>query len=117
MELERVGPEAFDGERLRRPGLWAVVFLADWCPFCRSFAPTFADLAGKVSADLVMADLTSEENPLWERFQVEVVPTVIVFRDGAALFRRDGHLGEGFLDADVTAVRAAIASAAHETPL
>ena len=109
MALERVGSEAFQGEEFGRPGLWAVAFLADWCPFCRAFAPKFEALGGTGSAKVVMADLTSEETPLWERFSIEVVPTVIVFRDGTPVLRKDGQLGRGLSDADMTAIRAATA--------
>jgi thioredoxin 1 len=109
MALERLGADAFEGERFKRPGRWAIVFLADWCPFCRSFAPQFEALAGTGSTQIAMADLTSEESPLWERFSIDVVPTVIVFRNGASVYRRDGHLGRGLLDADVSAIRAAMA--------
>ncbi|HTW40223.1 MAG TPA: thioredoxin family protein [Thermoplasmata archaeon] len=109
MALERLGGEAFDGERFRRPGLWAVVFLADWCPFCRAFAPTFESLGGRGSARVAMADATDESSPLWEQFSIDVVPTVIVFRDGTPVLRRDGRLGRGLGDADVAAIRAAMA--------
>ena len=109
MALERVGAEAFREKEFDRPGLWAVAFLADWCPFCRAFVPKFEALAGSGGAHLAIADLTSEESPLWERFAVDVVPTVIVFRNGREVLRRDGRLGRGLSEADVKAVRAAIA--------
>jgi thioredoxin 1 len=108
--MERIGPDAFDGDRLRRPGTWVVGFLADWCPFCRSFAPRLEGLGDRASLHVAMADLTDEENPLWERFNVEVVPTVVVFRDGTVSFRRDGRLGRGLGPADLQAIRAALDS-------
>lgn len=108
--MERIGPDAFDGERLRRPGTWVIGFLADWCPFCRAFRPKLEALATAGHA-VALADLTDEENPLWERFGVEVVPTVIVFRDGATVFRRDGRLGRGLGETDLEAIEQAATSA------
>jgi thioredoxin 1 len=108
MPLERLGAADFDGVRLRRSGTWGVGFLAEWCPFCRSFEPKFEGLAGTTPAHLAIADVTDEESPLWERFSVEVVPTVIVFRDGEATFRRDGRLGRGLGEPDLQAFRAAL---------
>lgn len=107
-EVERVGTEAFDGSRLRRPGTVAVAFSADWCPFCRAFAPVFAELSRPRSASLLVADLTSLESPLWERFSVDIVPTVVVFRNGAPIFRADGVSGVGLVSADVRAIEAAL---------
>ncbi len=40
-------------------------------------------------------DISDTDDPLWETFDVEVVPTVIVFKDGQPVFRRDGLLGRG----------------------
>lgn len=107
--MERIGADAFDAERLRRPGTWAVVFLADWCPFCVSFAPKFAELDGTGSFRVAVADVSEESSPLWDRFRIEVVPTVIVFRDGSAAFRRDGQLMRGLGDKDLAAIRSHLA--------
>ena len=109
MKLERLGAADFDGEQLRRPGTWAVAFSADWCPFCRAFEPEFEKLRGSGSFEVAIADMTDMETPLWERFQVDVVPTVVVFRDGKPSFRRDGKLGRGLADSDLTAVRQELA--------
>lgn len=97
--MERIGPTAFDGPRLKRRGLWAVAFLADWCPFCDAFRPGFAQLSAPDGGGLLDADLTSLENPLWEQFRIDIVPSVLVFQDGTLVLRRDGRPGYG-LDAD-----------------
>jgi thioredoxin 1 len=107
--MERFGPDAFEGERLLRRGTWAIAFLADWCPFCRDFAPGFEALAGAGPFEIAVADLTDENNPLWERFGVEVVPTLLAFRDGKSIFRRDGHLGRGLAPSDLAALKKALA--------
>lgn len=43
----------------------------------------------------VIADVTDLESPLWERFGLEVVPTLAAFRDGEVVLREDGRLGLG----------------------
>ena len=106
--VERVGPEAFDGVRLRRSGTVAVAFLADWCPFCHAFAPEFSALAPPGSPALLVADVTSEDSPLWDRFEVDVVPTVVVFREGTPILRADGVAGEGLGPDDLRSIRAAL---------
>ncbi len=106
--LARVGPEAFDGPRLRRAERVGVAFLADWCPFCRSFEPEFAALAATAVAPLLIADLTSLSSPLWDRFAIEIVPTVVVFDRGEPIFRADGVSGEGLGPADLRAIADAL---------
>jgi thioredoxin 1 len=109
--VEKVGAEAFSRGRLNRPGTWTVAFLADWCPFCRDFAPRFASLAAR-GVPILVADLSSEESPLWERFRIEVVPSVIIFRDGRPTDRYDGTAGVG-LD---SAVLSRIVDAQRRSP-
>jgi thioredoxin-like negative regulator of GroEL len=106
--MERLGADAFTGERLNRSGTWAIAFLADWCPFCRAFEPKFAALEGTGSFEIAKGDLTDENNPLWETFHVDVVPTIVAFRDGAAIFRKDGRLGRGLGTKDLKALTDAL---------
>jgi thioredoxin 1 len=107
--MERVGPEAFERTRFLRPGVWGVAFLADWCPFCRAFAPKLEELAKRGPYQVVRADVTDEESPLWDLFGIEVVPTVVVFRDGVPKLRRDGRLGQGLGGTDLNAIEDALA--------
>lgn len=111
--LNRIGPEAFEGERLQRAGAVAVAFLADWCPFCRAFEPEFASLATPHGRALAVADLTDLDSPLWDRFAIEVVPTVVVFRDGRTILRRDGVAGQGLGSADLRAIEQALQASAR----
>lgn len=106
--IERVGEEAFAGEQLRHRGIVVVGFLADWCPFCVRFLPDLDELAGK-GATVLHADLTDEGSTLWERFRIAIVPTLIVFHDGAEVYRRDGIAGVGLGEMDSELVLAELA--------
>jgi len=101
-----IDASAFRGTELARPGTWAVAFLADWCPFCRSFAPKFDALEGQ-GFDLAHGDVNSESSPLWHDFDIKVVPTVVVFRDGQPIFRANGRYLRGLSDRDLAAIVAA----------
>ncbi len=96
----------FDGQTLRAKGRWAVLFQASWCPFCRAFAPKFARLERPGPFEVAQVDLTDLENPLWERFEVEVVPSVLIFVNGRLADRVDGIHGAGLQDDDLVRVRA-----------
>ncbi len=73
----------------------AVLFLASWCPFCNRFYPGFQAAAGDSGIAWATMDISDDDNPLWEIFNIEVVPTIIIFKEGKAVFRRDGVLGRG----------------------
>lgn len=93
--MERLGAESFRGRRLLRRGTWVVAFLADWCPFCQRFPGEFSAWEGDPKLELAVGDVTSGESRLWDEFDIEVVPTLIVFRDGEPVFRVDGEVGVG----------------------
>jgi len=88
--MEQLGAKDFEERRLRRPGTWVVAYLADWCPFCRAFRPLFAGLDASGRLACAVADLSDTENPLWDDFGINVVPTVIAFRNGDVIGRLDG---------------------------
>lgn len=103
--VERLTRADFDGERLKRDGDVAVVFLAYWCPFCRSFAPEFEALDQHAPFGVALADISDEGDPLWERFRIEIVPTIVAFRSGREIGRRDGVPGYGLDGNDLQKLR------------
>ncbi len=107
--MERLDASAFSGTTLNRPGTWAIAFLADWCGYCREFAPEFASL-GSEHVHLAVGDVSQYSSPLWDLFGVEVVPTVIVFRDGRPVHRFDGRPSEGLGAEDVERLRRLLAN-------
>lgn len=73
----------------------AVLFDATWCPFCRSFRPIIERREAEFPVPLVNVLLDDYENPLWDRYSIEVVPALLVFRGGEVVFRIDAGLGIG----------------------
>jgi thiol-disulfide isomerase/thioredoxin len=93
-----LGPETFSGQSLKKKDNLAVLFAAEWCPFCRRFNPIFKSALAEKTMPGAIADLSDLDNPLWEIFDIQVVPTVMVFRNGELIFRKDGRLGQGLPD-------------------
>lgn len=106
--MERLKDDSFSGDRLNKPGVWAVCFGADWCPFCTAFLKTFQRLDTAGDLRIAWGDVTDTDSPLWDSFSIEVIPTLVVFRDGEATWRRDGRAGRGLSDADVAAMKKAL---------
>ena len=94
----KVGVSDFEGKRLKRSGTLAVLFAAEWCPFCRRFSSIFDSVLSEKGVARALADLSDLENTLWEEFGIEVVPTVMIFKEGELVYRKDGTLGRGLPD-------------------
>ena len=95
MTPELLPPDAFKGPRLRRDGTWVVAFLADWCPFSRYFRSSFDAMDGGTIFRTGIADLTDDESPLWDEFDIEVVPALIVFSAGRPVYVQQSVPGVG----------------------
>jgi len=63
-------------------GKHIVLFYASWCPDCARFMPTFDSLSSKTKRPLAKAQTDEDENPIWDDYKIERVPTVILFENG-----------------------------------
>ena len=89
-----------DADAFRRDVLEAreptmVLFWATWCPFCRRVKPEFDRLALDLRIRAATVYLDDESNPLWDDYDVQVVPTIALFRGGELVDRENGVLGYG----------------------
>jgi thioredoxin-like negative regulator of GroEL len=75
----------------------AVLFEISGCPFCQDFQPAFWDFAEKhlQGYELLRVLLDDDRNPLWKFYQIEAVPTIILFANGKIMARLDSALGVG----------------------
>lgn len=66
-------------------------FSASWCGPCRMMAPILEDVSDKYKRKyyFYQIDIDSAEE-LAEKFNVEVVPTIIIFRKGKEIGRTTG---------------------------
>lgn len=93
--LEVKDAKAFHAQVLESHEPTVALFWATWCPFCRRYKPEFDKLAAARSWRFASVYLDDESNPLWDDYEVEVVPTLALFRDGKLVDRQDGILGYG----------------------
>ncbi len=114
--METFGASAFRGDHLLKPGVWAVGFVADWCPWSDAFRPAFERFAADAPGPCAYGDISDESNPLWETLAIDVVPTIVLFRDGVPVARRDGVRGRGLSAADLDAMRRSLADLARRPP-
>jgi thioredoxin 1 len=75
------------------------LFFASWCPFCRSFLSVFNKYAQKAGSGMFLrVRVDEDENPLWEEYSLESVPSIILFENGQVKQRLDCELGAGLTE-------------------
>lgn len=64
-------------------GLVFVDFWAEWCGPCKMLTPVLEELADELEGKVTIAKLNIEENPMKaQEFQVQSIPTMILFENG-----------------------------------
>lgn len=101
--MEHVTPEEFDSKVLRSDKKTVVLFYATWCPYCSNFKPTF-ESAKIENASKLGSIIDEDENPLWDRFNIQAVPTMIVFQNGKIISRKDAKKHVGLTKSDMDLV-------------
>ena len=65
-------------------------FYADWCGPCRMLAPTLEEIAGERDDVKICKINVDEQNELAMTFEIQVIPTLAVMKDGALIKKEVG---------------------------
>ncbi|MCB0417131.1 MAG: thioredoxin fold domain-containing protein [Bdellovibrionaceae bacterium] len=70
-----------------------VDFWAAWCGPCKSFAPTFSEVARELGGKFVFAKLDTDANPQSPaRYNIRGIPSLVAFLKGRELARSSGAM-------------------------
>ena len=77
---------SFENDVLRADKPVLVDFWAQWCPYCRRIAPAFDKVGEQYADTLISGKINYDEEPqLIERFGIDTIPTLMLFKDGKVL--------------------------------
>ena len=63
-----------------------VDFWAPWCGYCRRIGPAYEKVAEQYGDSMLVAKVNIDEEPqLAQAEQIEVIPTLVLYRDGKAI--------------------------------
>jgi thioredoxin 2 len=70
-----------------------VDFWAAWCGPCKTVAPELEKIAGRRAGEVIVAKVDTDALPdVAERFGIQSIPTMIVFRNGSEADRLSGAM-------------------------
>ena len=92
--LKHVNEENFESEVINQKGLVLVDFFATWCGPCRMLGPVLEKISNsRAEFDIAKIDIDQAQK-LAYKYNIEVVPTMIIFKDGNPVNRMEGFLDE-----------------------
>ena len=66
--------------------LMLVDYWAPWCGYCRRIGPAYEKIAAQYGDEMVVAKVNIDEEPqLAEQERIEIIPTLVLYRDGKAI--------------------------------
>ena len=90
MAIIKLTGENFVDEVLKSDVPVLIDFYADWCGPCRMLAPTVDEIANERDDVKVCKVNVDEQNELAITFEIQVIPTLAVMRDGSLIKKEVG---------------------------
>ena len=88
-----VSDQNYEQEVLKASEPVLVDFFAEWCGPCKAMAPALEEVAKEMEGKVKVAKIDVDANPeITTRYQIQAMPTLILFKDGEIAGRHTGAL-------------------------
>ena len=99
MSITMLNADSFRKEILEDKKTVLVEYMAPWCVYCRRLGPTLDKVAAERDGSLIVAKLDIDECPkIAEEYKIEVVPTILLYKDGKEAARIVNPASKALLD-------------------
>lgn len=86
MSVQNMNAEAFRAALSQSDLPVLVDFWAPWCTYCRRIGPAYEKIAAQYAGSILVGKVNiDEEAVLAGQEQIEVIPTLVLYRDGQAV--------------------------------
>lgn len=83
-----------------------VDFFAEWCGPCKIMAPILKDVKDTVGDAVSIVKVDVDKNPSSaQQFQIQGVPTILLFKNGKILWRKSGVVSKQELVATINSFK------------
>jgi len=105
-----VSDQSFANDVLGAEAPVLVDFWAPWCGPCLRMAPAFEELANEYKGRVTFAKMNTDDNPYTApRYQIQGIPTLIMFHGGKEVARVVGFMPRNDLQRRIESALGAIA--------
>ena len=95
--LKKISEEDFENEVLKNDKLVVVDFFATWCAPCQMLMPVLEEISKEMEdIDIVEIDVDKARD-LSFNYEIEAVPTMIIFKNGTQIDRIGGFYNKNEL--------------------
>lgn len=92
--LKHINEENFENEVLKSKSPILVDFFATWCGPCQMLGPVLERIGNsRAEFDIAKVDVDQAQE-LAIKYGVEVVPTIVIFKDGKVMNKIEGFMSE-----------------------